>query len=188
MLTNLSKARNFRSKFGKHKRMVRREYKEAGREWYDNRDLMRLKKLNFDKIFKPTEYTGVYACHGTESLIHDWCKQTPVYYKFFKKARKMRENGTDSAEIAKAKRNAWDFGVADNIEQIIDYYNSRDFKGNHVIFINKVTKDPDPEATFSGWRWHKWGRYIGTQHPQCEYLNDEPDITEVLCFSIYQVV
>ena len=188
MLVNLSKARNFRSKFGKHKRMLRREYKEIGREWCDNQDLRELKELNFDKIFKPTGYTGVYECGGDEWSIHDWCKQRPIYCKFFKEARKMCENGVSFEEIAKAERNTWDFGVADNIRQIVDYYNSRGFKGNHVIFIRKITKDSDPEAAFSGWRWHKWGKYIGTQHPQCEYLNDEPEITEVLCFSIYQVV
>lgn len=41
------------------------------------------------------------------------------------------------------------------------------------------------EQPFSGgWRWHKWGTYLGTKDPQTEYLHDEPVIDRVCCFSI----
>ena len=38
-----------------------------------------------------------------------------------------------------------------------------------------------------GWRWHKWGPYIGTQDPQCEYLADEPEIKEVFVYRFIQL-
>ena len=41
-----------------------------------------------------------------------------------------------------------------------------------------------------GWRWHKWGPYIGTLNPQYEYLDDEnfgDDFEYVLCFELYKV-
>ncbi len=84
--------------------------------------------------------------------------------------------------------NAWTYGVADNLEQIVEMYNENQesyFKGNHVVLAFKVHKDP--QYPCCGWRWHKWEQYIGTQSPKCEYLNDEPEIEEVVVFSIYKV-
>jgi hypothetical protein len=40
----------------------------------------------------------------------------------------------------------------------------------------------------AGWKWRKQGVYIGTQNPQCELLDDEPDIDQVLTFVIYRVI
>lgn len=40
------------------------------------------------------------------------------------------------------------------------------------------------ESSDGGWRWHKWGEYIGTHKPQCEYLHDEPEIEEVWVFDV----
>ena len=39
------------------------------------------------------------------------------------------------------------------------------------VFFVHVAKDPDSEG--GGWRWHKWGQYIGLGTPSCEYLDDE---------------
>ena len=85
--------------------------------------------------------------------------------------------------------NAWKYGVADNLEQIINFYNENKdgyFKGNHVIFCHRVIKNSNEPC--SGWRWHKWGEYIGVQNPKCEYLNDEPEINEVITFNIYKIL
>jgi hypothetical protein len=39
-----------------------------------------------------------------------------------------------------------------------------------------------------GWRWHKWGPYIGTGKPEYEYLDDEKDFKDgVYTYHIYQV-
>ena len=189
MLVNLSKAKDYRSKMGRHKRQLRRFYRENN-DLFNKRDLKDLKELSFDKIFCPTGITGVYWGSNSDTTIHSWCRQVPSNFKFFKTARKMKEDGATPEEINMARHNAWDYGVADSLEQIVSYYENRGegFRGNHVIFVNKVTKDPRPEAAMTGWRWHKWGPYIGTRNPQCEYLNDEPEIEEVLCFSIYKVV
>ena len=37
------------------------------------------------------------------------------------------------------------------------------------------------------WRWHKWGPYIGTKEPKCEYLYDEPEIDKVVIFELYEI-
>jgi hypothetical protein len=42
--------------------------------------------------------------------------------------------------------------------------------------FRKCDEDPD------GWRWHKWGEYVGLHAPQREYLHDEPLIETVYVF------
>jgi len=80
-----------------------------------------------------------------------------------------------------------DYGVCDNYHQIIarwwEQLNVPDRR--FVICLTQIRKDQQsPEG---GWRWHKWGPYIGTGKPQCEYLYDEPDIQEVFCFHILEL-
>ena len=174
MLVNLSPRRHFRSEIEIHCKWLKRN-------GYTRDEV---KGINFDYLFHPTKYTGVYFSNADDHTINAWCKQHAVYYKFFKEVRKMKALGLSSNEIMNAERNAWSFGVADNIEQILEYYNTCEwFKGNHVVFVNKIRKNHN-----GGWRWHKWGQYTGTREPQCEYLDDEPEIDEVLCYSIYKVI
>jgi hypothetical protein len=54
-----------------------------------------------------------------------------------------------------------------------------------VSFVELNKEDMVPEG---GWRWHKWGPYIGTQEPQCEYLYDEPVITKVYTYGILKKI
>lgn len=72
------------------------------------------------------------------------------------------------------------YGVCDSIEQL----------RRHPIW-EKIDRDPRPMAlvmtpirksSYEGWRWHKWGEYVGEQDPQCEYLEDEPVIDLVYVF------
>ena len=165
MLINLTPKNRFRSMMEQHTKYMNRGWEEHE------------KPRKFTELFIPTEYTGVYWSSLREYGIQAWTKQIPkVCTKKYK---------TDTQTLESMKSASY-YGVADNIEQIINLYNTRDFfSGNHVILLTKVTKNPD--EPFSGWRWHKWGEYIGTQNHKCEYLNDEPEIDEVICFSIYQV-
>ena len=40
-----------------------------------------------------------------------------------------------------------------------------------------------------GWRWHKWGPYIGHQQRSgCEFLADEPEIEAVYTYHVYEVL
>jgi hypothetical protein len=78
-------------------------------------------------------------------------------------------------------------GVADNIEQVLERFDKviNNLENKCVICYTIIKKsDQEPEM---GCRRHKWGTYIGTQEPRCEYLYDE-DIERVICFHIYQVV
>lgn len=80
-----------------------------------------------------------------------------------------------------------DYGVCDNWQQIVAKWpqietDSRQF----VITLSEIHKaDQDPRG---GWRWHKWGEYIGTHDPQHEHIYDEgPEIESVQVFHIYEV-
>lgn len=84
------------------------------------------------------------------------------------------------------------YGVADNASQVIDYYKSLldmygDYMNNRkfVILLTPVFRASQPER--GGWRWHKWGTYIGDFNPQCEYLYDEQGIDYVYVFDIIEV-
>lgn len=78
-------------------------------------------------------------------------------------------------------------GVADNLDQVKAHF--REFIDDpvrqYVVSLVRMRKAEQPEH--GGWRWHKWGEYIGTQQPMCEYLYDEPVIEEVCVFDIYEV-
>ena len=81
------------------------------------------------------------------------------------------------------------YGVCDEIEQVLTRYDKflNDPDKKYCVSFTKISKSEQSES--GGWRWHKWGEYIGTKTPQCEYLYDEgEDITEVYCYHIYEIL
>lgn len=81
------------------------------------------------------------------------------------------------------------YGVCDTIQQIKDKY-AKWFNDENLKFFVSVTpvyKSEQPES--GGWRWHKWGDYIGEKERKHEYLYDEDDtIQEVLVYHIFQLL
>jgi len=78
------------------------------------------------------------------------------------------------------------YGVCDNFQQILDkcpeIEKSKDRQ--FIITVTPVLKEnQSPEG---GWRWCKWGDYIGEHSPQYEYLYDEEDIDMVYCYHVYE--
>lgn len=80
----------------------------------------------------------------------------------------------------------WCYGVCDNVDQIlaacpeIGASEQRQF----VITLTPVVRARQPSE--GGWRWHKWGDYIGAHEPQHEYLHDEKGIDQVLVYHVYE--
>lgn len=103
----------------------------------------------------------------------------------------MHFEGTTEERIRNAQRHyeedlPEDYGVCDSPEQVIRTWpqiatDERPF----IILFNRVDRADQPAE--GGWRWHKWGRYIGTHEPKHEYLYDEDDIDYVLLFSVLQL-
>lgn len=75
------------------------------------------------------------------------------------------------------------YGVCDNASQILEHYQPKD---DEVIILFPVIREDEPENY--GWRWHKWGPYIGNFKHRFEYLAEEEGIDVVFCFSIYKIV
>lgn len=84
------------------------------------------------------------------------------------------------------------YGVADNIDQIKEYYKEEvsDKDKKYAICVTPVRQELEYKGKGYGWRWHKWGEYIGKLNPQFEYLDDEEfgeDFEFVLTFTLYAV-
>jgi hypothetical protein len=78
------------------------------------------------------------------------------------------------------------YGVCDSAEQLLEKCPALEGDPQRkfvVTFTPIVRANQDPSC---GWRWHKWGPYIGTQEREHEYLYDEKDIDEVLVYHIYE--
>jgi hypothetical protein len=78
------------------------------------------------------------------------------------------------------------YGVCDSVEQFMRKYGEAlktDVADYCLSFtrIAKATQDP-----VGGWRWHKWGEYVGEGEPTHEYLSHEPKFTEVYVFHVFR--
>jgi hypothetical protein len=145
---------------------------------------------SLDEIFIKLD-TGVYESglnfnYNIDLFSTDKIKDQFESFTFYKRIdgkvdwdfiHKCEEEGKES------KNN---YGVCDNYQQVLNHYpelNDPDRK--FVLSVCEISKKDQPES--GGWRWHKWGEYIGNQHPQHEYIYDEPNIDEVYVYHIYEM-
>ena len=81
-------------------------------------------------------------------------------------------------------------GVCDSPDQFLKMFREAlqaDPRHLTVTFTH-VRKDHENRGQGGGWRWHKWGAYIGTGTPECEYLDDEDEFEGgIFVFHIYDV-
>lgn len=80
------------------------------------------------------------------------------------------------------------FGVCDNASQAVDYLKSLELENiidknsKYVITLTPLFRTK--QSPF-GWRWKKWGKYIGVQNRKHEYLYDDKDIDLIFLFRIH---
>lgn len=76
------------------------------------------------------------------------------------------------------------YGVVDSpgqfIEKFTDILEASPIK--LVVGMTNVFKADEPSS--GGWRWHKWGPYLGENDPQHEYIYWEEKIDQACCFTI----
>jgi len=77
------------------------------------------------------------------------------------------------------------YGVCDNASQIFDRYKNEIEDGKCIIIMTPIFKEN--QSVFGGWRWHKWGKYIGIQNHKNEYLADEEDIDMIYVYEIKEL-
>jgi hypothetical protein len=81
-------------------------------------------------------------------------------------------------------------GVVDTPQQFIERHAGELMLNERrlCVFFVHIVKDPANRGRGGGWRWHKWGTYIGDGDPQWEYLDDEEGFDDgVYTFSIREV-
>lgn len=102
-------------------------------------------------------------------------------------------DGTDAAwhqypDLDAGDRYFGSYGVCDSPEQFMTHPIGQWIAGSDrgfTVSFTCIRKAGQPED--GGWRWHKWGEYIGEKSPQCEYLYDEgPEIEEVYVYHVYE--
>lgn len=145
-------------------------------------------RLNAERIGR-----GMYATHhfNFNLSLGDWCVSESPFDPFSKIDRTLtgdeRFAAIQAAIDAQNPDAPHDYGVCDTPQQLVDKYPIIDTDPRpFVVSFTRIAKADEPQT--GGWRWHKWGPYIGDKHPQHEYLAHEgPDITEVWFYSIYEV-
>jgi len=143
------------------------------------------KNLNdiFHRIDTGIYYTGLNFNHRIKLLSTNKIKDKFESFTFMK-----RVNGEVDWEyirkcIKEGKEHKDNYGVCDNYQQVLDRYPElNDVNRKFVLSLCKISKKEN-----SGWRWHKWGKYIGVQNSQCEYIDDESEIEEVYVYHIYEM-
>lgn len=78
-----------------------------------------------------------------------------------------------------------EYGVCDTPEQPVERFKLRERPEQLFVSYVQIRRADQPRD--GGWRWHKWGPYIGDQQPTCEYLHDEPVIEQVYTYHIYRI-
>lgn len=80
-----------------------------------------------------------------------------------------------------------EYGVCDYPMQFIGKFGIKlvTDRRRFCVAFTHIEKRPGEQG---GWRWHKWGEYIGTGTPRHEYLDDEEEFENgVWVFSCYEL-
>lgn len=82
------------------------------------------------------------------------------------------------------------YGVCDTPDQFREKYGemlSSDPRPLVTMFTH-VEKEPQHRGEGGGWRWHKWGPYVGIGTPTTEYLDDEEEFPNgIYVYHVYLV-
>lgn len=79
------------------------------------------------------------------------------------------------------------YGVCDSVEQFHKKFGKELQDHTESFIVTFVEIRRDQQDSWGGWRYHKWGDYVGDQNPQHEYLYDDKHIDVVFTFSVYHV-
>ena len=155
------------------------------------KEIERRKKIAESNNFDYTpQYDEIYTIFGDGIYI---CN-TPFNfsYKEFLEFEDGFPGFEQQFEIFKPDDRKSCYGLADNIEQIKCYYKEEIDNPDRkfIIHLTAVFQDKSNKGKGGGWRWGKWGPYIGSLRPEFEYLDDEDfgeDFEYVIVFGLIEV-
>lgn len=79
------------------------------------------------------------------------------------------------------------YGVCDNVQNFLDVFDEELKTSIDKVFVTLTPIHKHEQYECDGWRWRKWGHYIGNQIPTTEYLYDEPLIDTIYLYHIYKL-
>jgi len=159
-----------------------------------DRELVFLDREETLKLFKESFSEDVYNCYKDAKVSDVFKKLDEGVYEFYdvnKPDNEIDPSQTlvDHEIMENGIYHPFPRGVCDNYKQIIerdkDVIACVNSDEHFIIVLCKISKKDQP--TDGGWRWHKWGKYIGDQNPMCEYIADEPEIDFVYVYNLYKV-
>lgn len=81
-----------------------------------------------------------------------------------------------------------EYGVCDTPDQFMHKYRKILESSDEMFCVAFAIIKKSDQPEHGGWRWHKWGTYIGDKNPQHEYLYDEIGINEVYCYHVFHIL
>lgn len=78
------------------------------------------------------------------------------------------------------------YGVCDSPDQFMQRYGEALGRSPDRFVVSFCCVEKSSQPPHGGWRWEKWGPYIGTQESVADYLYDEPRIDYVYTFHVYK--
>lgn len=137
--------------------------------FYQVRDFLNFNAHN-GEIYSNNEVAEIYGMKNCDDLSYE--------------ERENRTHLVNGRPIPKSKVFLNSYGIADDIPQILKYYKAVITNPDVKVCLEVKILTPKSNPDF---RWHKNGKYIGTQKPVCEHLGDEPNIKQIITFNFYQV-
>ena len=78
------------------------------------------------------------------------------------------------------------YGLCDNYQQAINTFSKyANSENKYCLFVTPIYREDQPEKY--GFRYHKWGDYIGTQWFQHTYLYDDKHIDVIYSFKFIKL-
>lgn len=149
-------------------------------------------KLSFENIYDD-KFKGR---SGYSSYPSDWNHMIPFDYGVCDSPQQLLEYKYIPGDWGRYVLNKRNIEITPEIELELeseitlgDYLRNSERK--FVVGFNPIFQEKENKGKGGGWRWHKWGGYIGKHNVQYEYLDDE-DLTDInqdyiLCFHIYEI-
>jgi hypothetical protein len=108
-----------------------------------------------------------------------------LYSFSFRTWEEMIEYDPESDEYNPHALQKQNYGVCDNYGQILRYLPIVRDPRNFIVILTPIYKKHQPKR--DGWRWEKWGEYIGIQNSKADYLYDEPEIEMIYVYHVYEM-
>lgn len=135
----------------------------------------------FIRLKRGIYLTNLNFEHDLEEISNIKIDYDHMYQSFSPKSWEDVKSG--KFDLATSREN---FGVCDNYKQILKRYPElKHSDRNFIVSLTPIKKSDEPSNY--GWRWEKWGKYIGHQKVVATYLANEPFIDEIYVYHIFEI-